>query len=247
MLRVISYLLLSVWIGLALQGCSSADTKSTTPEGMLARAQEYENDERFEEAIRRYQEIRSKFPYSAQALESELAVADVYYKQESYPEAQTAYQSFRDLHPKHPKIAYVYYRYALSMYNQLPETIDRDLSLAPDTILAFNEVIKRFPSSDYIKDSQEKKSELIKKMAEKELYIGDFYFHREIYDSALPRYEKVVKDYSSLGFDEKALSRAAYSAYKTGDPAKAQKYVSQLKDLDIKDSETKKLLKEIKL
>ena len=92
-------------------GCSSSEKKATTPEGMLARAQEYEKDDRYEEAIRRYQEVRSKFPYSPQALEAELSVADVYYKQESYPESQTAYQTFRDLHPKHPKIAYVTFRY----------------------------------------------------------------------------------------------------------------------------------------
>ena len=250
MLRVISYFLFCVCFSVVTvfsAGCSSSEKKATTPEGMLARAQEYENDERFEEAIRRYQEVRSKFPYSPQALESELAVADVYYKQESYPEAQTAYQSFRDLHPKHAKIAYVTYRYAMSLYMQMPETIDRDMSLAPDTILAFNEVIKKFPASEYVKESEEKKSELIRKMAEKEMYVGDFYFKRGTYDSALPRFEYVLKEYPGIGFDEKALIRAAYSAYKIGDPNKARKYISQLKENEIKEGKTKSLLKEIKL
>jgi outer membrane protein assembly factor BamD len=247
MLRVISYFLFSLYLSLFFTGCSSSEKKETTPEGMLARAQEYEKDERFEESIRRYQEVRSKFPYSPQALEAELAVGDVYYKQESYPEAQTAYQSFRDLHPKHPKIAYVYFRYAMSLYMQMPETVDRDMSLAPDTILAFSEVLKKFPQSEYVKEAQEKKSELIRKMAEKEMYVGDFYFKHKTYDSALGRYEYVIKEYSGIGFDEKALIRAAYSAYKIGDPNKARKYVSQLKETSYKESETRSLLKEIKL
>lgn len=251
MLRVIPSFLLRVFIFLSMTsifvGCSSAEKKENTPEGLLARAQEFENDDRFEEAIRRYQEVRSKFPYSSQALEAELAVADVYFKQESYPEAQTSYQSFRDLHPKHSKMAYVIFRYALSLYMQMPDTIDRDISLAPDTILAFNDLIKKFPQSEFVKESQEKKSELIKKMAEKEIYIGDFYFKRNTFESALPRYEFVIKEYSGIGFDEKALIRAAYSAYKVGDPTKARKYLAQLKSNPIKSIETKSLLKEIKL
>jgi hypothetical protein len=32
-------------------------------------------------------------------------------------------------------------------------------------------------------------------LAEKELYIGDFYFKREVYDSAKPRYKKIVELY----------------------------------------------------
>jgi outer membrane protein assembly factor BamD len=247
MLRVIFSLFLITSASLVLSGCSSSEKNAATPEAMLARAQEFERDDRFEEAIRRYQEVRSKFPYSSQALEAELAVADVYFKQESYPEAQVSYQTFRDLHPKHPKIAYVYYRYAMSLYMQMPDTIDRDLSIAPETILAFSDTIKKFPDSEYVKEAEEKKSELIKKMAQKEIYIGDFYFKRKIFESALPRYEYVLQQYSGIGFDEKALIRAAYSAYKIGDPTKARKYKSQVTENPIKESETKSLLKEIKL
>lgn len=245
--RVISSLISAAFLLFVWAGCAVTEKKENTPESLFEIAKEFENDERFEEAIRRYQEVRTKFPYSPQALAAELAVADVYFKQESFPEAQTAYGSFRDLHPKHPQIAYVYFRYASSLYSQLPETIDRDMSLAPDTILAFDTVLKKFPNSEFVKESQEKKSNLIRKMAEKELYIGDFYFKRKTFDSALPRYEYVLKEYSGIGFDEKALVRAAYCAFKVGDPNKVQKYLSALKELEIKNSETRSLMKEIKL
>jgi outer membrane protein assembly factor BamD len=121
------------------------------------------------------------------------------------------------------------------------------MSLAPDTVLAFEAVLKKFPDTDYVKESQQKKSELIRKMAEKEIYVGDFYFKRKTYDSALPRYEFVLKEYGGTGFDEKALIRAAYCAYKIGDPNKVQKYISALKGLEIKNNETRSLMKEIKL
>ena len=44
--------------------CSTSEKKAETAEALYKRAQEYENDDRYEEAIRRYQEVRSKFPYS---------------------------------------------------------------------------------------------------------------------------------------------------------------------------------------
>lgn len=228
MLRVIISVLLLISSISILSGCSSAEKKADTPEGAYAIAQEYDKDERYEEAIKRYQEVKNKFPYSKYATMSELAIADTYFKQESYPEAQVAYQTFKDLHPKHPQIDYVTYRLALSFYNQLPSTIDRDLSLAQSTMTYFDEVLTRYPNSEYAKDAREKKDATVKMLAAKEDYIGEFYFIREKCDSALPRYEALLKKYPGLGFDAKALARAAICAHKVGEPDKAKRYLAEL-------------------
>lgn len=228
MLRVIISVLLLISSISLLSGCSSVDKKADTADGAYSIAQEYDKDERYEEAIKRYQDVKNKFPYSKFATMSELAIADVYFKQESYAEAQVAYQAFKDLHPKHPQIDYVTYRLALSFYDQLPPTTDRDLSLAQSTILYFDEVISRYPNSEYVKDSKEKKEATLKMLAEKEDYIADFYFIREKYDSALNRYEGLLKKYPGLGYDAKALSRAAVSASKVGEPDKSRKYLAEL-------------------
>lgn len=235
-----------IFLALFLISCSTVEKSGESAETLFKRAQEYENDDRYEEAIRRYQEVRSKYPYSPVAIDAELATADVYFKQESYPEAQTAYASFRDLHPKHPKLPYVLYRHAMSLYNQLPETNDRDLSLVPETIIAFNDVVKKFPQSEYTQESNEKKSELVKRLAEKELYIADFYFKKKQYVASLARYEYFLKEYKGLGYDEKALARAAYSAYKVGNPQKSRRYAEEVSALGGKSDETKQLLREIR-
>jgi outer membrane protein assembly factor BamD len=222
------------------------EKNSSTPDGAFAIAEEFDKSERFEEAIRRYTEVKNKFPYSNFAIRSELAIADVYYKQESYAEAQVAYQAFRELHPKYEKADYVQYRIGLSFFNQLPSTIDRDLTLANDTILNLSDLIKKYPNSEYIKDATEKRTAAIKMQAEKEEYIADFYFKREIYDSALGRYEGLYKNFKALGFDAKALARAAYCAEKIGDSAKFEKY-SKILSTDFPDSsEYKDLKKETK-
>lgn len=226
-LRVITHsaLLLSLFGYVA---CSSIDKNSNTPEGAYALAEDFEKGDRYEEALRRYNDVKNKFPYSNFATKAELAVANVYFKQESYPEAQVAYQSFRDLHPKHPQIDFVTFRVGLSLFNQLPTTIDRDLSLANETINSFTDLIKNYPRSEFISEAREKRDATLKMLASKEEYIADFYFKREIYDSALGRYEGLYQKYSGLGFDLKALSRAALSAQYVGDTAKAKKYAALL-------------------
>lgn len=210
-------------------GCSTTEHDQNTAEGLFASAQEFEKNDRFEIAAQKYNEVRNKFPYSSLALKAELAVADVHFKQEDYAAAQVSYQSFRELHPTHAQIDFVTFRIGLSYYNQLPETVDRDLSLALDAIHTFDDVIQKYPKSEYVAEAIEKKNDSLKKLAGKEDYIGDFYFKRGLYESALPRYEGLFEKYPGQGFDEKALARAAISAHKTLKQDKAVKYLAILK------------------
>lgn len=226
--KVVS-LIIPVFAVILMASCASDEKKTDTAESTFNVAQEYEKDERFEEAIKKYADVKNKYPYSQYATKAELAIADVYYKEESYGEAQINYQTFRELHPTHPQIDYVIFRTGLSFYQQLPETIDRDLSLANDAIAAFDEVMQRFPKSGFVAEAKEKKENALKKLAEKEDYVGDFYFKRKIYDSALLRYEFLVANYPKLGLDERALARAYYSAVKVKDRVKTKKYRDMLK------------------
>ncbi|MBX2987973.1 MAG: outer membrane protein assembly factor BamD [Bdellovibrionaceae bacterium] len=225
MLRVI----IALFLMSSLLACSSVEKKSDTPEGLFSIAQELEESDRYELAILRYNDVKNKFPYSSWATKAELAIADVHYKAESWPEAQVSYQAFRELHPTHPQIAYVVFRLGMSYYNQMPETVDRDLTLAKDAIDSFDEVIRRHPGSEYAAEAREKKEDSLKRLAGKEEYIADFYFKRGFYGAALPRYEGLLRNYPNLGFDAKALSRAAIAANKADHKEKAREYLQLLK------------------
>ncbi len=215
----------SIFIG----GCSSDEKKVDTAEAAYELAQQYDKEERYEEAIRRYQEVKNKYPYSKFAVLSELSVADAHYKQESFPEAQVSYQNFKDLHPKFEKIDYVTFRLGLCYFNQLPPTSDRDLALAGKTISNFDEVIKQYPNSEFVKEAQEKKAAVLKLQAEKEIYIADFYFKKAQWDSARLRYEGEVKNFPGQGFEAKALSRAVICAARASEMDRAKELLALLK------------------
>jgi outer membrane protein assembly factor BamD len=219
-LPLISFLLLS---------CSSGDKlDSNTAEGSFKVAEGYAKDERYEEAIAQFNQVKNKFPYSVLATEAKLRVADIQFKREDYVEAQTAYQTFKEMHPSHPRIDYATYRLGLSLYHQLPETIDRDLSLADKALLYLDEVMTSYPKSEFVGPAQEHKTKILHMLAEKEYYIANFYFIRDKYDSALTRFAGLVHAYPQSDLIPKALKGAAVSAHRLKDSAKAQAFLNEL-------------------
>jgi outer membrane protein assembly factor BamD len=227
-------------------GCSSTpDIDTSTPEGAYKLAEKYEKDERYEEAIVQYTAVKNKHPYSKLATESELRIAEIHFKREEFVEAQNSYQVFKEMHPTHPQADYITFRLGLSFYNQLPSTIDRDLSVAERAILYFDEVVQSFPASSHVAEARDYKAKALKMLAEKEDYIAHFYFIRDHYESALVRYEGLLDKYPGLGFDQSALYGAAVSAYKIKELTKAKNYYRKLIE-DFKDSaEAEKARKEL--
>lgn len=212
-----------------LPACSStSDIDAGTPEGAYKLAEKYEKDERFEEAISHYTQVKNKHPYSKLAAEAELRIAEIHFKREEYVESQNSYQTFKELHPSHAQIDYVTFRLGLSFFNQLPSTIDRDLSVAERAILYFDEVLQSYPKSAHAGEARDYKQKSLKMLAEKENYIARFYFIRDHYESALGRYEELLTKYPNSGLEPVALYGAAVSAYKIKELSKAKTYYQRL-------------------
>jgi len=212
----------------AIYGCSTVEKDPSTAEEAFKIAQDYEKADRYQVAIQRYTDVKNKFPYSSLATEAELAIADVHYKAEDYSDAQISYQNFRELHPKHPKSDYVVFRTGLSYFQQLPETIDRDLTLANDAIYNFNELIKKYPDSTYKAEAEEYRTKAYSMLTEKELYVADFYFKEKIFDSALLRYESALNKFNGFGYDSRILKGAIRSAQELKDSEKEKQYKDML-------------------
>ncbi len=250
LLKQIRLLLLALFLVASVSpliGCSTADTTDTsTPEGAMKVADEYAKDDRYEEAIAKYSDVKNKFPYSRLAAEAELKIADINFSRESYIEAQNDYQLFREFHPKHPKSDYVTFRLAMSYFNQLPTTVDRDLSLADKAILFFDDEIKNYPSSKFTEESKKHRDEALHMLASKEIYIARFYDKHKKYDSAEKRYEGLLKTYPNIGFDAQALYGAANAAFQQGDKDRTSQHLKNLYSLFPDSNESKRAKNEFK-
>lgn len=197
----VSWLLLfSVATGLVasagLVGCSSAEVDENDPAALMKDAEEDIDSSRYILALEKLQKVKNQHPYSKQAVEAQLRIADVYFLQENFAEAAATYEAFRDLHPKHPKLPYAAYRVGLSFYSDMPGNLARDLSSGFKAQDAFKDYLARYPADENVNSAKEKLAETRKSLAEKEMYIGNFYYHREMWESARNRYSKVVNQYA---------------------------------------------------
>jgi outer membrane protein assembly factor BamD len=214
---------------LAVSACvSEPKVNLNTPEGLYQMGEFYEKQDRFDESIQNFKTLSNKFPYSKLATEAELAVAGVYFKKDEFIEAAAAYKTFKELHPKHAKIDFVTYSAAESIRQQLPSTVDKDLSQAPQAIAYYEEVLTLYPTSTYVKESKEKRLKLIQMLADKEIYIADFYYQQEKYISSLSRSEQFLVNFPQNERVPYILLRAAKAAEKAAVPDKIRQYVNQL-------------------
>ena len=79
-----------------------------------------------------------------------------------------------------------------------------------------NQVINRFPNSEYAKDSYQKIILVKSNIAAKHMSIGRFYHKSKKYTAALNRYKIVVEDFSETKFTPEALYRISEIYYSIG-------------------------------
>lgn len=188
-------------------GCSSAEIDENNPSVLLKDAEDDIESSRYILALEKLQKIKNQHPYAKEAVEAAIRIGDVYFLQESYAEAAATYEAFRDLHPKHPRLAYAAYRVGLAFYSDLPSNHARDLTSGVKAEEAFKEYLAQFPTDENAASAREKLAETRRRLSEKEMYIGNFYFKREKWESAKGRYQKVVTLYTDSPFAEEAKKR----------------------------------------
>jgi outer membrane protein assembly factor BamD len=207
--HILTLLLLgtSAVFSMVASSCSTTEVSESDPAAMMKDIEDDIESSRYILALEKLQKVKNQHPYSRQAVDAKLRIADVYFLQENFAEAAASYEAFRDLHPKHPKLPYAAYRVGLSYFSDLPSLPARDLSAGYRAEEAFKEFLLRYPADENAPAAREKLVETNRILAEKEMYIGNFYFKREMWEAAKGRYSKVVNLYANTPFVELAKTR----------------------------------------
>ncbi|MBL7715967.1 MAG: outer membrane protein assembly factor BamD [Bdellovibrionales bacterium] len=188
---------------IAFVSCSGAPIDENDPAQLYADAESDVQAEHYLVALEKMRSLKNRFPYSKHAVEASLRIADIYFLQESFNEAAISYESFKDLHPKHEKVAYAMFRQGVSYYKDLPSTVARDMVSGHRSIEAFEAFLARFPKNAEAADAKKYVLEIRNLLAQKEMYVAYFYFRREYYSSAKTRYEKIVNQFpDTTSFEE---------------------------------------------
>ena len=144
-----------------------------------------------------------------------------HYRQGNYPETINSGKRYVSLYPTNPDAAYAQYIVGLSYYRQIRD-VTQDQKEARKTIEAMDEVVQRWPDSEYVEDAKAKIRFARDQLAGKEMQIGRYYLERREYIAAIKRFRNVVETYSNTRQVEEALSRLTEAYYAMGLADEAQ-------------------------
>jgi outer membrane protein assembly factor BamD len=164
------------------------------------------NKSDYKGAAAKFDEVDRQDPYSDWARKALLMSAYAYYQAQEYDDCMNAAKRYITLHPASPDAAYAQYLIGSSYYDQIVD-VSRDQERATKAMDALQEVVRKYPSSDYAMAAQKKISMARDQLAGKEMDIGRFYLNRRDFIGAINRFKVVVTQYQTTRHVEEALER----------------------------------------
>ncbi len=201
----------------SLQGCGIIDyfylpPPENTAQELFESGNDAMRDKHYSAAIEMFTKLKDQYPFSPYGVEAELSLADAYFLNEDYLQAADAYKEFEMLHPRHDAIPYVLYQTGQSLQKSFV-SIDRPTSNVAEAIEYYQRLIQEYPGTEYSAKSAEHYAECRRIMAEREIYIGDFYQRTGKFGSAWLRYKYVVENYSDIQDLHDSAAQRAQIAY----------------------------------
>ena len=160
----------------------------------------------FQGAAKKFEEVDRQHPYSEWARKSLIMTAYAYYEGRQYDEAIVSAKRYVTLHPGSPDAAYAQYLIGSSYFEQIPD-ITRDQLGTERALAALDEVVRKFPTSEYAASAKRKIDITKDQLAGKEMTIGRYYLEKRDYTGAINRFKVVVTQYQTTRHVEEALMR----------------------------------------
>ena len=217
-------------LALLLAACSSDDKPAYVerPVSELYNgAQDLLDAKEYQKAAEAFDEVERQHPYSVWATKATLMSAYAYYQDNKYDDAITALDRFISLHPANPDVPYAYYLKALSYYEQISD-VGRDQQMTQHAMDSLDDVIRRFPDSQYARDAKLKKDLTVDHLAGKEMSVGRYYQDRGEYLAAINRFKMVLDKYQTTTHVPEALARLTESYLALGLEGEAKRTASVL-------------------
>jgi len=210
---------------------TEVDQKDTARQNFEAAEAAFKS-ERFNEAVKYFELVKNKFPYSKYAVLAELRMADTHFEREKWLEAADAYRIFVRFHPRHEEVAYATYRVAVSHGRAIENNVawlpfvdatEKDQSSAKDTIRACDDFLTRFADDARAAEVRTLRISARGRLAEVDLYAARFYETRERWQGAIWRYQRVGEEFGDTTQAPGALLKAGQLAEKElGDAQQAR-------------------------
>jgi len=179
--------------------------------------QAFERMERrqWDDAKQLFEEVERQHPFSEWARRAMLMSSFASYSSAEYEDAIQTAQRFIGLHPGNESTPYAYYLIAMSYYDQIYD-VGRDQATTINAEAALQQVVRRYPESDYARDARLKLELTHDHLAGKEMDVGRYYLRDNQHLAAIGRFKTVVKDYETTSHVEEAMHRLVESYVSLG-------------------------------
>lgn len=196
-------------------------------------------------AVRYYEALEARYPFSEYARQARLDILYAYYKARQPESAIDSADQFIRENPTHPRVDYAWYIKGLVHFERSANFLERwfraDLTHRPpqdarSSFQSFATLVERYPNSPYAHDARARMIFLRNRLADYEVHVANYYLKRKAWVAALARTRYCVENYDGapatrravgimtaayegLGLEELAAqSRAVYALNYSGAP-----------------------------
>ena len=166
-------------------------------------------------AAKKFKEVEILMPQSDWAAKASLMAAYADYSRNAYSSSIFNLERHIKNYPADKNIPYAHYLISICYYEQILDE-KKDLEPLLKAKSKFEEIILKFPETDYATDARFKLDLITDQLAAKEMSIARYYMKTEKWIPALNRLKIVVKKYDKTVFIEEALHRLVEVYYRLG-------------------------------
>ena len=149
---------------------------------------------RYEEARASFVKIVERHANSSYAPRARFLVGETFYREAEFDKAIKEFEAFIAFYPRHQIADLVQFRLAMSYYDQM-KPIEQDQGLTAKALEQFRKLVKEYPESRYATDALAKIDICRGRLAQKEVWVANYYFTQGNPGSARQRLELVLKEY----------------------------------------------------
>ncbi|MCI5145860.1 MAG: outer membrane protein assembly factor BamD [Candidatus Electrothrix sp. AR3] len=205
-----------VFLCLSLNGCatvkdmfsslsfgSEEEESFESAESLAVKGMNEYNIGNYSEALKSFEEIIDRYPFSPQAMLAELKAADCQYYNARYEEAKILYKEFEERHPTNEAVPYVMFQIGMCDFSRT-DRIDRDASSAHDAIKSFSRLVRSHPESPYTGEAKARMDAAREFIVNHEYFVAVFYVRTKKYDQAKHRLKYLIAMYPEASIMPKA-------------------------------------------
>jgi outer membrane protein assembly factor BamD len=226
--RILRRPLATLWIGLAVVGCSSTpkdDSAQWSPEKLYAEAKDEAANGNFDRAAKLYERLEGRAAGTLLAQQAEIERAWVLYKSGEKAQSLATLDRFIKLHPTSAALDYAMYLQGVVNFNDdlgllsslsRQDLSERDQQAARDSYQSFRQLVDQFPNSVYAADARQRMNYIVNTLAAYEVHVARYYFRRGAYVAAANRAQQAVLEFQQSPAIEEALFILAQSYDRLG-------------------------------